>query len=333
MAEPIDFWFDFSSPYGYLMSERIDDLASRFGRKVRWHPILLGIVFRATASAPLTLQHPAKAAYALADFERSARFMGIPYRHPTKFPLPTQNAARAYYWLHGEECALARRFAHAVYRALFVEDRDISAPATVLEIGTKLGVDRGNVQGAERKMPISEVELELISGNIADLFGLTRQLQTTLDLRPAIASKAERGYALFLGEAPAPFKARTAPIDASMTPVQAFRAIALQRLQAQAQIVGAGQRIQLRHVGSGDLGAGIFDIAGRQCLADPRGDPQSFIFPVAGDQCLTQIVLPVAQYVSQTFLQIAGIRLKIPTGPGPDNQVKLRQRRSEQEGS
>ncbi|MGB7534398.1 MAG: DsbA family protein, partial [Azonexus sp.] len=42
MAEPIDFWFDFSSPYGYLMSERIDDLAARFGRKVRWHPILLG---------------------------------------------------------------------------------------------------------------------------------------------------------------------------------------------------------------------------------------------------------------------------------------------------
>ena len=24
---PIDFYFDFSSPYGYLLSERIDDLA------------------------------------------------------------------------------------------------------------------------------------------------------------------------------------------------------------------------------------------------------------------------------------------------------------------
>ena len=33
---PIDFWFDFSSPYGYLMAEKIDDLAARFGRKVRW---------------------------------------------------------------------------------------------------------------------------------------------------------------------------------------------------------------------------------------------------------------------------------------------------------
>ena len=110
-ANPIDFWFDFSSPYSYLLSERIDELAARFGRKVRWHPILLGVVFKSTGSAPLTLQTPVKANYWLIDFERSARFMGIPYHHPSQFPLATQNAARAYYWLHGEDCALARRFA------------------------------------------------------------------------------------------------------------------------------------------------------------------------------------------------------------------------------
>ena len=96
-APPLDFYFDFSSPYGYLMSEKIDAVAARHGRKVRWHPILLGVIFKATGSAPLTLQNPAKAAYSIHDFERSARFMGIPYRHPTHFPLATQNAARAYY--------------------------------------------------------------------------------------------------------------------------------------------------------------------------------------------------------------------------------------------
>ena len=127
-AAPIDFYFDFSSPYGSLLSERIDELAARFDRRVHWHPILLGVVFQTTGSAPLTLQKPVRAAYWMVDFERSARFMGIPYRHPTHFPLPTQNAARAYYWLHGQDCALARRFAHATYRALFVDNRDISAP-------------------------------------------------------------------------------------------------------------------------------------------------------------------------------------------------------------
>ncbi len=147
-AAPIDFYFDFSSPYGYLLSERIDELAARFGRRVHWHPILLGVVFQATGSVPLTLQTSAKAAYWQLDFERSARYMGVPYRHPTHFPLPTQNAARAFYWLHGQDCAQARRFAHAVYRALFVDNRDISAPQTVLEIATDLGVDRSSLESA-----------------------------------------------------------------------------------------------------------------------------------------------------------------------------------------
>jgi 2-hydroxychromene-2-carboxylate isomerase len=155
-TSPLDFYFDFSSPYSYLLSEKIDQLAARFGRQVRWHPILLGIVFKANGSAPLTLQSPPKAAYSLHDFARSARFMGIPYRHPTQFPLATQNAARAYYWLHSQDCGLARRFAHAVFRALFVDNRDVSTPETVLEIGAKIGVDRNSLETALQSPEMKE---------------------------------------------------------------------------------------------------------------------------------------------------------------------------------
>ena len=28
---PIDFWFDFSSPYGYLLAEKLDDVAAKHG--------------------------------------------------------------------------------------------------------------------------------------------------------------------------------------------------------------------------------------------------------------------------------------------------------------
>jgi 2-hydroxychromene-2-carboxylate isomerase len=139
---PLDFWFDFSSPYGYLLSEKIDAVAARHGRKVRWHPILLGVIFQAQGSRPPADGISSKGRYMLHDFHRSARFMGIPYNPPSRFPLPTQNAARAYYWLHGQDCAQARQFAHAVYRAFFVEDLDISSPDTVLDIAAKQGVDR-----------------------------------------------------------------------------------------------------------------------------------------------------------------------------------------------
>ena len=166
---PLDFWFDFSSPYGYLLSEKIDALAARYGRKVRWHPILLGIVFKTTGSAPLTLQNPAKAAYSLHDFARSARFMGIPFRQPSQFPLATQNAARAYYWLHDQDCSLARQFAHATFRALYVDDRDISSPDTVLNIAENLGVNRASLAAALQSPEIKtklkdEVDLAIQAG-------------------------------------------------------------------------------------------------------------------------------------------------------------------------
>ena len=45
MANPFDFYFDFSSPYGYFASTRIDELAARYGRSVVWRPMLLGAGF------------------------------------------------------------------------------------------------------------------------------------------------------------------------------------------------------------------------------------------------------------------------------------------------
>lgn len=145
---PIDFYFDFSSPYGYLMAEKIDAVAAKHGRKVKWHPILLGVIFQATGSRPPADGVSSKGIYMLHDFQRSARFLGVPYNPPSRFPLPTQNAARAFYWLDAQDCALARQFALTIYRAFFVDDLDISSPETVLEIAARLGVDRNSLAAA-----------------------------------------------------------------------------------------------------------------------------------------------------------------------------------------
>jgi 2-hydroxychromene-2-carboxylate isomerase len=137
---PLEFYFDFTSPYSYLASEKIDALAARFGRKVKWRPILLGAIFKTTGAAPL-ISVPLKGDYSRRDFARSARFMGLPAMLPEKFPLATQAAARAYYWLHENDCALARRFAQSVFRAIFVDGRDASSPEVLLDLATRLGID------------------------------------------------------------------------------------------------------------------------------------------------------------------------------------------------
>ena len=137
MTKPIDFYFDYSSPYGYFAAMKIDDLAARHGRGVNWKPILLGAVFKVTGAQPLP-SLPLKGDYARRDIARSARFHGIRINHPSKFPIATQAPARAFYWLNDRDPALARKLAKILYQAYFVEDRDISSPEVTAGVAATL---------------------------------------------------------------------------------------------------------------------------------------------------------------------------------------------------
>ena len=141
MSRPLDFYFDFSSPYSFLASEQIEPLAARHGRAVVYRPLLLGAVFKASGSAPLTEQYGPKARYSVHDFERSARYAGVHYRHPSKFPIGAVAASRAVLWLQQHRPDDANPFVHAVFRAFFQDDRDISDAAVVAQIAQSLGID------------------------------------------------------------------------------------------------------------------------------------------------------------------------------------------------
>lgn len=147
MANAIDFYFDFSSPYGYFASTRIDDIAGKYGREVVWRPILLGAIFKITGQQPLPTI-PLKGSYAKHDLARSARLLGVPFKLPTKFPVAGQSPSRAFYWVGDKDPALAKKLAQALYRAYFAEDRDISSPEITANVAAKLGVDRGELLAA-----------------------------------------------------------------------------------------------------------------------------------------------------------------------------------------
>jgi 2-hydroxychromene-2-carboxylate isomerase len=141
MTTPIDFYFDFSSPYGYFASARIEEIAAKHGRSVVWRPILLGAVFKITGQQPLPTI-PLKGSYAKHDLARSARLFGVPFKLPTKFPIAGQAPSRAYYWIADRDGAQGRMLAQALYRAYFAEDRDISNPEVTANVAAKLGINR-----------------------------------------------------------------------------------------------------------------------------------------------------------------------------------------------
>ncbi len=144
MTGHIDFYFDFSSPYGYFASTKIEDLAAELDRKVKWKPILLGPMFKASSSAPLT-EIPLKGEYSRHDFERTARLFDIPYQQPEPFPIGTVHAARSLLFLLQHNEALAIKFAHRLFRAYFVEQKNIGDANIVLELAGQTGIDTADL--------------------------------------------------------------------------------------------------------------------------------------------------------------------------------------------
>lgn len=141
MAGPIDFYFDFSSPYAYLGSHLIEPVAVKHGRELLWHPFMLGIAMKGEKTFPLT-EYPMKGDYSRMDFERTARYHNIPFVMPAAFPKLTLAAARGFLWIERQNPARAVAFAKAVFAAYFAHGRDIADPAVVADIAASSGVDR-----------------------------------------------------------------------------------------------------------------------------------------------------------------------------------------------
>ena len=141
----IDFYFDFSSPYSYIASEWIEALAARHGRTVSWKAILLGVTFQA-AELRSPVSHPLKREYSLLDFERSARFAGVPFKLPEKFPIPTQNVARLFWWLHDKAATSAANWARHALRGYFARGVDLSDAASLKMLAVEFGIDAGEAE-------------------------------------------------------------------------------------------------------------------------------------------------------------------------------------------
>lgn len=143
MSDPIEFFFDFSSPYGYLAACRAAHLEQSTGRTLVFKPYLMGAVFKATGRQPLK-NHPLVWDYARNDLARSARRLNISLSVPEPFPVVTASACRAFYWVSANDGAdAARALAKRLFHAYFVDGANISKSDVVAGV---VGGDREAVE-------------------------------------------------------------------------------------------------------------------------------------------------------------------------------------------
>jgi 2-hydroxychromene-2-carboxylate isomerase len=136
MTQPatIEFWYEFASTYSYPATMRLEQRAAAKGVVVRWRPFLLGPIFKGQgwSDSPFNLQ-PVKGRYMWRDLERLCARDGLDWTRPSLFPRNGLLAARIAIQIEGDGPAVAA-FSKAVFRANFVEDRDISDPALMAAI-------------------------------------------------------------------------------------------------------------------------------------------------------------------------------------------------------
>ncbi|WP_374656568.1 2-hydroxychromene-2-carboxylate isomerase [Dongia sp.] len=171
VGAPIEFYFDFSSPYGYLAAHRIDEVGAEFARDVLWRPILLGAVFKATGQSPLVSQ-PLRGPYHLHDLRRTARRLKLPFQLPRDFPMATIAAARAFYALDAGSPKDARRLALALFDAAFQRSINIGATETVLDIASEIGIDRAAIEAGIKDNAVKlRLKAETDGAIARDIFG------------------------------------------------------------------------------------------------------------------------------------------------------------------
>jgi 2-hydroxychromene-2-carboxylate isomerase len=147
MSTPIDFYFDFSSPYGYIASQLIDALAARHARSVNWHAIVLDANFQSLERIKIP-SSMMRSDYVLRDAERLAAYYGVAYKTPSSLGVNTEQAARVFHAIHDRNPKLGCQFANLVLKAYFVEDRNIAAVEELQSIAAELGIEAEEFQDA-----------------------------------------------------------------------------------------------------------------------------------------------------------------------------------------
>jgi 2-hydroxychromene-2-carboxylate isomerase len=139
MTKTIDYYLSLNSPWTYLGSGRLEEIAKAHGARVRVKPVDYGVIFPKTGGLPLAKRAPARQAYRLVELQRWSKALGVPLNlHPGFFPAAEQLAACTVL-AAGETDGAPLKLAHAILRAVWVEERDIADAATLEAIADATG--------------------------------------------------------------------------------------------------------------------------------------------------------------------------------------------------
>lgn len=126
---------------------RVDALARRTGAKLLWRPVLLGAIYRATnapqgaAGSASNVFNSTKRAVTGRAFQRTIQRHGIPYNEPPQHPVKTVAALRLLYFIDEAD---RPKLTHALYRAYWVDGKNVSQYETLIDAVRQCSLSNSN---------------------------------------------------------------------------------------------------------------------------------------------------------------------------------------------
>lgn len=140
MSAPIEFLFDYVSPYAYLAWTQIHAIAKKHGREVEPVPVLFAGLLEAHGTRG-PAEVPARRRYLMKDIPRLAITYGVPVNAPFAHPFNPLLALRVSSLPMERE--VRRALVDRLYQAAWVERRRIVDADVVDEIAKEAGYGEG----------------------------------------------------------------------------------------------------------------------------------------------------------------------------------------------
>ncbi|MFC5500541.1 2-hydroxychromene-2-carboxylate isomerase [Caenimonas terrae] len=140
MTTTVEFFFDVGSPAAYLAWTQLPVLRGECAAGIELKPMLLGGVFQATGNqSPMMV--PAKGSYMQQDLALHAQHYGVPFQHNPHFPINTLTLMRGATALQLRQPERFADYVDAVFRAIWVDAKDMNDPQVVAAVLGQAGFD------------------------------------------------------------------------------------------------------------------------------------------------------------------------------------------------
>ncbi len=143
MTKAFEFLFDIGGPNGYLVHKVLPGFCARTGATVRYIPVLLGGLMKATGNQPPMVRYaetPAKWAYEQLEFQRFVDAHHLTaYRRNPHFPVNTLQIMRG--CVAAQHLGVFELYVETMMAAMWEEERDLGQAETVLATLDAAGID------------------------------------------------------------------------------------------------------------------------------------------------------------------------------------------------